>query len=211
MTPAPPVPFTHQIGRLAIPAKTILHRIHDGHYAADSFNPGLGRPSRFAPLRRPDGSVVATAYLASSFECAAFETVFHEIPPTAPFKHVDLCDIAGMNYSMLEVGRQLTLASLFEPELNRWSLSRSELIDTLANEYRATARWALAIHDAFADVDGLIWTSRRCDPVTAMVLFGDRVVPGDLTTQVSQEIVSSSVLLRSIRDFGRRAGITVTL
>ena len=81
--------------------------------------------------------------------------------------------------------RDLQLASLFQPDLSRWNITRTELIDTAATQYLSTVRWALAIHRARPDLQGMTWTSRRCDPDCAYILFGDRLAPGDFDVYVS--------------------------
>ena len=210
MSALPPDPFP-EITRFPIKAGTELHRIHDRAYACDSFNPGKGRPTRFAPLVRPDGSHVPTAYSASTLECAVHETVFHEVQHDAPRKTIRFSALEPLAYARIAVTRDIALAALFEPDLNAWGLHRSDLIDTMATEYERTAKWAVAIHDRWEDVAGLIWTSKRCDPSTAFVLFGDRLKPDDLMPLEQREVTSDDDLLLKIRDFGARAGITITL
>ena len=210
MTPPPPDPFP-AVNRWTLPAGSEIHRIHDVRYPANSFNPGRGRPTRFAPLVRADGSFVATAYAAADYECAAHETVFHEIQHDAPRKTITLLSIEPLSHAVLATGRDLILATLFEPDLNAWDLTRGQLIDTLADCYPATARWALAIHDRWPDVEGLVWTSRRCDPKLAYLLFGDRVAADDLEPLAQRRIIASNEALSALRDFGARPGITITL
>lgn len=210
MTPKPPKPFPG-VNREVLDAGTWLHRVHDGVYAANSFNPGLGRPTRFAPLRRADGSHVPTAYAAQRYESAAHETVFHEIPHDAERKTVPLSDIEPLHHSTIRPLRNLLLATLFEPDLNAWKVSRKDLIDTNAAAYSATAAWALAIHDAHQDLDGLVWMSRRCDSDRAYLLFGDRIDPATLEIGESVAITASNDRLSELRRFGRRAEITITI
>jgi hypothetical protein len=210
MTPAPPDPFP-AVNRLPLPAGTRIHRIHDSRYPADGFNPGHGRPTRFAPLVRGDGSFVPTAYAAEDYECAAHETVFHEIQHDSARKSIALIAIEPLSHAVLETRRDLALAALFEPDLNAWGLTRGQLIDTFADAYTQTARWALAIHDRWDDVDGLVWTSRRCDPRRAWLLFGDRVESADLAIVAERRIVASNDALSGLHGFGARAGIVITL
>ena len=51
-----------------------------------------------------------------------------------------------------------------------------------------------AIHDQFQDVQGLIWTSRRCDPHSAMLFFGGRTAETDLQIVSVRDGVDSSFL-----------------
>jgi hypothetical protein len=208
MITLPPSPFP-DINRTTLPAGTELHRVHASDFAGNSFNPCRGRLSRFAPLRRPDGTCVATAYAASTLECAVHETVFHEIQHDAPKKSIGFHVVENLTHAMLRLRRPLVLACLFEPDLNKWGLTRLSLIDTFAADYPDTAKWALAIRDQHRDADGLVWTSRRCDPERAYVLFGDSVGSDDLEIVSTERIAESNALLRQIRDFAQRAGILI--
>jgi hypothetical protein len=208
MIPRPPTNFP-AINRTRLPSATDLHRIHNCSFAGNSFNPCQGRPSRFAPLRRSDGRCIPTMYAATNLECAVHETVFHEIQHDAKTKSIGYYEIENLDYSIIQPRRDLVLASLFEPDLNRWKLTRRQLIDTFAADYEATAKWAIALHENFSDIDGLVWTSRRCDPERAFLLFGDRL-PVDLIHPVQRaRIVETNALLLQIRTFADRANILI--
>jgi hypothetical protein len=206
--PPPPRPFP-AIRPFALPAGTRLHRVHDAAFAPDAFNPGLGRPSRFAPLRSTAGEVIPTAYFATTLECAAHETVFHEVAAVAPFKTVPHDALRGRDHAELDTIQPLAPCPLFQPDLSRLGIKRADLIDTLPDTYAATARWAEAIHAADPAVQGLVWTSRRCDPDLALLLFGDRVPLAALTVMARAGITTTPALLASIRAIGTRAGITI--
>jgi hypothetical protein len=208
MIPRPPATFP-AINRIRLRLATDLHRIHNSGFAGNSFNPCQGRPSRFAPLVCPDGTCIPTMYAATNLECAAHETVFHEIQHDAKYKSISYREIENLDYSIVRPRRDLVLAPLFEPDLNRWQLTRRQLIDTFAADYEATAKWAIAIHDNFSDIDGLVWTSRRCDPERAYLLFGDRL-PVHLIDLVHRARISqTNELLLQIRDFADRANILI--
>jgi len=209
MIPRPPPTFP-AVHRIKLPPATELHRIHNSSFAGDSFNPCQGRPSRFAPLVRADGTCIPTMYAATNLECAVHETVFHEIPYDAKTKSIGYHDIAQLDYSVLRARRDLVVAGLFEPDLNRWGLTRRQLIDTFAADYEATAEWAIALHDAFSDIDGLVWTSGRCDPERAYLLFGDRVSVDLIPPVQRARIVETNALLLQIRDFADRANILIS-
>nr|WP_156437105.1 RES domain-containing protein [Sinorhizobium sp. Sb3] len=72
-----------------------------------------------------------------------------------------------------------------------------------------TVLWAQAIHGASADIDGLIWTSRQCDPDQCLILFEDRVAADELEIRDSLSVASNASLLLELRDYGQRAGITI--
>jgi hypothetical protein len=208
MIPRPPATFP-AINRISLPSAIDLHRIHNSGFTGNSFNPCQGRPSRFAPLLRSDGTCIPTMYAATNLECAVHETVFHEIQYDAKYKSIGYHEIEKLDYSVVRPRRDLVLASLFEPDLNRWGLTRRQLIDTFAADYEATAEWAIALHDSFSDIDGLIWTSRRCDPGRACLLFGDRL-PVHLIDPVHRARISeTNELLLQIRGFADRANILI--
>ena len=208
MIPAPPSPFP-EINREMLPAGSELHRIHATESESNGFNLCTGRPSRFAPLIQPDGTCIPTAYAASTFECSVHETVFHEIQHDAPRKSIGFHVIAVLDYAILQTRRDLVLAALFEPDLNRWGLTRQNLIDTFAADYAQTAPWALAVHHADPHIEGLVWTSHRCDPDRAYVLFGDRVRPDDVSVIRRERIAHTASSLLEVRGFANRAGIFI--
>jgi hypothetical protein len=209
MIPPPPTIFS-AVNRVGLRSATELHRIHSSRFVGNSFNPCLGRPSRFAPLVRSDGTCIPTMYAATNLESAVHETVFHEIQHDAKHKSVRFDEIEQLDYSIIRPQRDFVLASLFEPDLNRWGLTRRQLIDTFAADYVETAKWAIAMHDAFSDIDGLVWTSRRCDPEKAYVLFGDRVLPHQLDAAHQVHISETNALLLQIRGFADRANILIS-
>lgn len=210
--PGPPDPFpSADINIFTLAAGTVLHRIHNKARWSTEFNPCAGRPARFSPLNYPDGTCVPTAYAASTFEAASHESVFHDVEYSARDKFVPEKTIAACAYSVISPLRDLQLAELFEPDLNRLQLTRSLLIDTNAVQYTRTVRWALAIHSARPDLHGMVWTSRRCDPAKAFVLFGDRVAPSDFDRKSCDllDIASSPARFAEIRSFGKRASIHI--
>ncbi len=193
-------------------AGTPLHRLHDRAYAATGFNPGTGPSrSRFAPIRSATGTPIPTLYAAQTFECATHETVFHDIVHDQPLKSVPLSRLEPVIHSIIETQRDLAMVLLFEPDLNAWGLTRRDLIDTLPIHYTTTARWAEAIHAAHPDADGMVWTSRRCDPGTAYLLFGDRLAFGSIKPMSSSALTGTDAELLAVIGFGRRAGIGITL
>ena len=208
--PPPPSPFPAFNTRI-LPAGTTLVRLHDPGFQGDEPNPCRGGPTRFAPIFRPDGTCVPTLYAAGTFEAAVFETIFHDVPPTAATKFVPLGKATSRTVSRLELQVDLLLGGLNEPDLNRLGLTRADLIDTFPTAYTATARWAEAIHRADSAVAGLVWTSRRCDPDAAYVLFGDRLPADAFQIAERVDIATSAAHLDQIRRIGQRAGITLTI
>lgn len=208
--PPPPVSLP-RFNTTRLTAGTVIVRLHDPDFEGDAFNPCKGGLTRFAPLQLPAGDCLPTLYAGDSFECAVHESIFHDVPYGATDKFIARGKVTSRAISWLEVTQDLELASLHEPDLNRLGRTRSEIIDTPPPTYADTARWAEAFHRASGTVAGLAWTSRRCDPARAFVLFEDRVEPGALEVRERVEIATSASHLDQIREFGRRAGITITL
>ncbi|TDW28145.1 RES domain-containing protein [Rhizobium azibense] len=209
MISQPPSPFPASNSH-GIKAGTRFHRVHDQRFDSCAFNPGKGRPSRFAPLFL-SGKPIPTQYLATNFECAAHETIFHDVPIDEPNKTVGADNIKPLSHSVVEIKRDIVLVPLFAPDLARWRITRADLIDTTAASYATTAAWALAIHQNRPDAHGLIWTSKRCDPQQALLLFGDRVFESDLSAISKTSIYGNIDEMRQIIGFAGRADIAIVL
>jgi hypothetical protein len=65
--------------------------------------------------------------------------------------------------------------------LRKLGISRKDLIESDASQYRETCAWALALHDQYPNAEGLTWTSRQADSARAMMLFEDRRTGSALT------------------------------
>ena len=189
----------------------ILERVHNRNYAANSFNPCMGNPTRFAPIKDMKGKCIPSLYAGDTFEAAVFETIFHDVPAKAKRKRVPKKKVEDSAQGRLEVTRKLTLVSLREPDLKRWRIKRNQLIATSPKDYPLTAAWAEAIHQQFPKVDGLEWTSNQCDPATAYLFFGDRVQSGDFSIILTRDGLYETSLLHDVRRIGRRSGISVTV
>jgi hypothetical protein len=119
--------------------------------------------------------------------------------------------VESRSVSRIAPKRDLVVARLFAPDLKAWGLSRGEIIETPKSTYGQTALWAQAIHRARSDLDGLIWTSRQCDPEQCMVLFEDRIGEADFDIHGCIDVSADASLLLELRNFGQRAGITIVL
>lgn len=204
--PTSPLP---SINSQTITKGTILHRTHGSGFRPAQFNPCKGQPTRFAPFTDTAGACVPTLYAATTRQAAAFESIFHDIEPTARFKTVRLDVVESRSVSRISPKRDLLVAGLFAPDLKAWGLSRGELIDTPKSTYGQTVLWAQAIHRARPDIDGLLWTSRQCDPDQCMILFEDRVGEADFDVHDCIEVRGDASLLLELRGFGQRAGIII--
>ena len=192
-------------------AGTPVHRVHGRRRRPLEFNECRGNPTRFAPIRDADGRCVPSLYGGSSFIAAVYETIFHDVPAHARWKSVPLDRVAASAHAELAPLRDIRLASLRTPDLARWRVSRDALIGSSPTRYRDTAAWAKAVHDQFPDVEGLVWTSNRCDPDSAWLFFGDRVRPGDFRIVAARDGRRDRAFLFDVREAGRRAGITIVI
>lgn len=179
----PEPPATLHITRHIWKAGKRLHRVHLERYAAEAFNPGLKGDARFSPILDAAGTAIPTVYGGDTFECAAMETVFHDVPFAPGFKSFDKRKLTGQLHSVLLPRVDLTLADLRNVPLRKLGVERKRLIDTEKDTYPQTRKWAVAIHHQHADVQGLCWTSRQDDRALAAVLFGDRIAAGSLAWQ----------------------------
>ncbi len=191
-----------------LPARGRLHRVHLRRFAGNAFNPCRGGPTRFAPIRDAAGQCVPSLYAGSTLDAAVFETIFHDVPATARLKTVPLHAVEERVHSVLETRRDIRLAALRAPDLLRWGVNRRDLIESEASSYAGTAAWAAAIHRCFPDIDGLVWTSRQCDPDSAYLFFGDRVGASDFA---APETRRGRAFVADVRTAGRRAGIAITV
>ncbi|HYG25552.1 MAG TPA: RES domain-containing protein [Caulobacteraceae bacterium] len=209
MTPAPPADLAPIHTRI-LDAGTVLHRMHDRHFKGETFNPGKGRPSRFAPLFDSAGVNIPTLYAATSMDAAAYESIFHDVPYNAGIKSVPFDEAKACAYSRIQLRIPLTVATLHEPDLNRWGATRAQLIDTPASDYSDTAKWAVALHAQGPNLNGLQYTSKRCDSDQAFVFFGDRSATAfELLDQ--RVLGEDDALLSQVRAAGKRAGIVLAM
>jgi hypothetical protein len=171
--PTPPAPL--HVSPTTWPQGWPIHRVHLARYAADGFNPGRKGDARFSPIVDASGAVIPTLYGGSTFDCAAMETVFHDVPFASGFKSFDQRKLVGQIHSVLLPAMDLVLADLSNVALRKLGVPRAQLIDTEKDCYPETRKWAEAIHARVAKIQGLCWTSRQDDRGLAIILFGDRI------------------------------------
>ena len=175
-----------------------------------------GTPSTVARVARPVSHPFATSVMNVFRRSTqplpsrrrSYETLFHDIPLRARRKTIPRTKVEDRKHTTLQLRRDLRLASLRAPALLKWKVA-SALVWGPPKQYGATARWAKVIHDQFQEVQGLIWTSRRCDPHSAMLLFGDRTAEADLEVVGVRDGRDAS-FLRDVREAGEQAGIVIT-
>ena len=162
-------------------ADVALHRVHLDLYAAEAFNPGIKGNARFSPIDNAAGKPIPALYGGTSFNCAAMETVFHDVPFAPGLKTFAKHKLEGQLHSVLAATAALTLADLRNVPLRKLGVERKQLVDTEKDTYGQTRKWAAAIHAQHAHIQGLCWTSRQDDSAMAVMLFGDRIGAGLLT------------------------------
>jgi RES domain len=204
--PGVPPAKLSEFGRFVLAKGTTLHRFCALNRPANAFNPCRGEPTRFAPLyvTTPAGRVcVPTLYVGETYEAAAFETMFRNLPPKPLRRQVFEIDFAGRGHARLLVNRDLILGPFFHQNLARIGQTRQSMIDTDATCYGQTVLWGAAVHESFAYLDGLVWTSRQHDRDYACVLFGDRATGADVTPIGAVEPIDSGQERARISEFAR--------
>lgn len=156
------------------PAGSQIQRCHPSRYGAPEFNPRVGTPGRFRPIRAGK-RVVPTLYAADGAAAAISETVFHDVPVDSPNKRVQMSRFETVLLSTLAPKRDMQLVRLHGHGFHRLGVTRAKLIESEADCYPQLASWGQALHDCPADADGLLWRSRHYDDPYACLLFGDRV------------------------------------
>jgi hypothetical protein len=182
-----------------------LHRVHDAGYPANSFNPSPRGNARFSPIYDTSSGIIPTLYAGTTEDCALMETVFHDVPFKAGFKPLSLSKMTGKVHSRLILKSDLLLVDLSTIALRKLGLKRVQLIDTTKAHYPQTRKWAEALYAAFADAQGLRWTSRQDDQANAILLFGTRVSSSHLaidspsTPALVEGIASAAIINLAIR------------
>jgi hypothetical protein len=194
---------------IEITAGTPLVRVHSIVRAAFAFNLGLGRPSRFAPLHRTDGTPIPTLYAATTVAGALSESVFHDVPYRGRGKRILAARLNGLALSTLIVAEPIRLALVAGLGLRRLGVRRRDLIEGGPGSYSQTAAWALALYNCPVAPSGLLWVSRQDDTANALLLFGDRVPAGSLHIASDPVPVDVGPGLALVDDAATLAAITV--
>jgi hypothetical protein len=114
--------------------------------------------------------VIPILYAAATEEAVVAETLLHDAPVSGGILPYDAYALTVM--ARLEVARPVRVAILHGMGLRQLKASAADLTASDANTYGETVKWAQAAHDA--ELDGLVWMSRRCNDAKAYVFFGDR-------------------------------------
>jgi hypothetical protein len=208
--PAPPNDLPTSVKVMIWPRGQIIHRTHLNLYRSAQFNPGIRGNARFSPIKDAMDVSVPTLYGGTTFDCAAMETVFHDIPFAAGLKTYDRQKLTGQVYSQVAPQRNFALADLSSTALRKLGIRRNQLIDTEKDRYPETRAWAQAIHTQCPDIEGLCWVSRQDDRAQALVLFGDRVSPKDLVAQGDPiDIISDLDVYSVLLGLADRIGVNI--
>lgn len=183
-----------------------LFRLHASKLSGDQFNPGSGT-SRFAPFKDENGRIIPTLYASTTFDGAAYETLFRERPAMyQAFPRQKLDDRAE---SRLLTTREVNLVALFTPELAAWNIKEEDLFTFDEGQYSLCRLPAAKIWNENPDADGMVWSSVRDSSANAMMLFEDRVAPGSLHVEKTRFVQSDADLLDELRRTATRAGIAI--
>jgi RES domain len=208
--PVPSNDLQDIITRTTWPADQVIHRIHLNLYAGVEFNPGLKGNARFSPIKNAGGASVPTLYGGTTFDCAAMETVFHDVPFAPGLKTYDKVKLADQVYSKVAPQDDFVLADLSVTALRKLGIKRSQIIDTEKDDYPATRPWAEAIHAQCPDIQGLCWISRQDDRALAVMLFGDRI-PATMLVQsgASLDLTGNSDVYSELLELADRIGVKI--
>ncbi|WP_321794746.1 RES family NAD+ phosphorylase [Caballeronia sp. J97] len=196
--PSPPDDLKALVKRTRWDTSRLIHRVHHQQYAGNAFNPGIKGNARFSPIKTRAGHPIPTLYGGTTVECAAMETVFHDVPYASGLKTYEKSKLETQRHTVLAPRRDLILADLSNVPLRKLGIERSQLIDTEADCYPYTRSWGAALHEQCPDIDGLCWVSRQHDRELALIIFGDRVRVEDLAHLDGPTHLTSDVKLYNL-------------
>ncbi|MDE8654266.1 RES family NAD+ phosphorylase [Novosphingobium album (ex Liu et al. 2023)] len=209
--PTPPADLARLVRTIAWPKARVIHRIHQDQFRSDEFNPGPKGNARFSPICDAKGNAIPTIYGGETFDCAAMESVFHDVPFVPGLKSLAKRKLKKHHYSKVLSTTNLMLVDLSATALRNLGIKRGELIESEKDIYPQTRKWAEAIHAQCADVQGLCWVSRQDDRSLAIVLFGDRVGKPPLTAHApAVDIVNDAATYADIVTLAGRIGVKLT-
>lgn len=191
----------------AVAAGTVLFRNHHIDFPGAIFNPCLGQPTRFAPLTRPDGTCIPTFYAATSFDAAAYETIFRGTP--SPFSGVARQDLDTRGVSRIAPRKAIEFVALFTPEILGLGLDPQMVFRPSQQVYPHCRRLAEMAWRDNPGAHGVIWTSVRDNAAHAMVVFGDRFDRADFEEIDTRTIATDARLLEDFEVAGARAGFRI--
>lgn len=191
-------------------------------HPSNSFNPNTGKDwtidtdgARFNPFPDTTGTNVPTIYAATTYEAAALESVFHQVP------HIQTPEITRSQVETWErlelvAVRELRVVLLTNPQLRQLavprrkeSLREDELIHSPGSQYPATRTWAKLLHDHIPGLEGLAWRPRLAGQGEAYVFFGDRCAESDFAVVGAPTGLTSPTEYARIKAVADAANITI--
>lgn len=169
--PAVPSPFPEP-GTHIWEASDTIFRVFDHGYGSAQYN-ATGVSRRFRPVLDA-GTIVPTVYGSSAEDGAICETVFHDVDFTAPSGSILHADLLTQLLAPIVPTRDLRLAALTDPHIERLEVAHGDIIETRADEYPATAQWGQAIYEHPAEFDGIVWDSRQHHATLTVMLWEPR-------------------------------------
>jgi hypothetical protein len=160
---------------------------------ADTFAEGWG-DTRFSPIRQLNGDWVHTYYAASTIKSTLSESVLHDVSCGGQFRMSKL-DLLESHIVEIEFDTPLKVVSFHSAQLDLLSLTKAQLIDSHADVYSQTRRWAEAAFLQRPQAQGVGYTSKKNDTGRCVMLFKQRLTshPGSATPfKIIQDVAISS-------------------
>ena len=168
------------------------------------------KAARIGAIVNAAGKPIPTLYGGVSFDCAAMQTVFHDVPFAPGLKTYARHRLEGHLHSVLATTAALALADLRNVPLRKLGVERKQLIDTEKDTYGQPRKWAAAIHAQHAHIQGLCWTLRQDDSAMAVMLFGDRIGMGAPAQQgLSRSLEHDAAALMELLTLADAIGVRV--
>ncbi|MGX5829259.1 hypothetical protein [Mesorhizobium sp. 43Arga] len=83
------------------PRVRVIHRIHLSLYGGSAFNPSVKGNALFSPIKNAPCASIPMYYGGTTFDCAAMEPVFHDVPFAARLKTFYKAKLAEQVYSTM--------------------------------------------------------------------------------------------------------------
>lgn len=183
---------------------TRLFRNHHRDFGGASFNPCRGAATRFAPLMTPAGTCIPTFYAATTFDGAAYETMFRDPPSKYGGYRRQLVEDRGV--SVIAPKRTLRLVGFFTPELRGLGIPWEEMFQAHGSVYPFCRHLAGIAWRDNPDADGIVWSSVRDSAALAMLIFGDRLDPADFSVESVRMVETDPTLLDELSETAARCG-----
>lgn len=191
-------------GLFTVDPGTRLFRNHHRDFGGATFNPCRGGATRFAPLLTPAGTCIPTFYAATTFDGAAYETMFRDPPSKYGGYRRQLLEDRGV--SVIAPLRTLRLVGLFTPELRRLGVPPEEMFQAHDSVYPFCRALAEMAWQDNPDADGIVWSPVRDSAARAMLLFGDRLSPADFSVESVRLVETDPTLLDELTETAARCG-----